>query len=160
MQLYKLVSNYLDVWNMVTEPDADLDMLEETLQSIEAAIEVKAENTAAIIKQLNITADMIAEEIKRLQERKRAFENRAERIKEYLLKQLELAGIEKVSTATFTVSIRKNPPSVDVYDVNKIPSGFQIVKYDIDKAAIKKALTSGHDVPGARLVQGKSLQIR
>lgn len=159
-KLYELTSDYNKIWDMVLDEDADLTAIEDTLQSIEAAIEIKAHNTAALVKQLDATADIIDAEIKRLQARKKAIENRSQSIKKYLALQLEVAGIDKVKTPAFTVQFQKNPPAVQIKDPSLVPPEYQIIKYDIDKKAISEDLKAGKQVPGCELTQGMSLRIR
>jgi hypothetical protein len=148
---------------MVTDDDADLETLENTLQSIEAVIEVKAHNSAALVKQLDASADMIDAEIKRLQQRKKAIENRVQSIKNYLHIQLEVAGIDKVKTPAFTVALQNNPPAVQINDPNIIPSNYITIipeQYVPDKKRIAEALKNGASVPGTELTVGRSLRIR
>lgn len=158
--LYQLTNDYETVWQMVLDEDADLETLQGTLEAIETSIEVKAHNTAALIKQLDGTAEIIDAEIKRLQARKKAFETKSDNIKAYLHSQLEIAGIDKLKTATFSFTIQNNPAAVNITNPALIPASFQIIKYDLNRAAIKDALKAGTEVPGAELTVGKSLRIR
>ena len=160
--LYKLTDAYNSVWNMVLDDDIDLDSIENTLQAIESAIEIKAENTAALVKQLEATAEMITAEIERLQKRKAAVKNKADRIKSYLKMQLELAGMDKVKTVAFSISLQNTKAAVDVVDQSQIPSEYIKTKIEqsIDKTAIYNAIKAGVAVPGAQLISGRSLLIR
>ena len=57
------------------------------------------------------------------------------------------------------MKVRKNPPSVVIDDVAKIPTEFQKQKIDvtIDKVALKKAIQGGEKVDGAHIEQGEKL---
>lgn len=161
--LYELTAAYQDVWRLVDDDDADLDALEDTLQAIEAAINVKARNIAIIIRQLSAQAAALDAEIKRLQARKQTAENRAKWLKNYLQTQMELAGNDKVKTDLYTIAIQKNPPAVVIRDDTAIPAEYRIVipeQHVPDKKRIAAALMAGQSVPGAELVQGRSLRIR
>lgn len=162
-KLYDLAANYQAVWDMVNDDDVDMDVLETTLQSIEGAIEVKAQNIAAVLVSLDGYTNTLTEQIKRLTARKHAFENRQASMKQYLQYQLEAAGIDKVKTAEFTIALQNNPPSVVIENQDNIPAPYLTIvpkQYIPDKTAIKKAIQAGADVPGCRLLQGKSLRIR
>jgi hypothetical protein len=67
--------------------------------------------------------------------------------------------MDRVSTDSGVMKIAKNPPKVVITEADKIPSEYQkqIIKIDIDKAAIKAAIKSGKTVEGARLEQGYRL---
>lgn len=61
----------------------DEEILRDTLDSINEAIEYKAENLAKIVKEVEGKAELIDSEIKRLQERKTSLLNNAKSIKHY-----------------------------------------------------------------------------
>jgi len=79
---------------------------------------------------------------------------------------MERAGFEKIECPLFKLSIRKNPPSVEILDQLSLPPEFMRTpepKPPVpapDKAAIKAALQAGKDVPGARLAQGTRLEVK
>lgn len=62
----------------------------------------------------------------------------------------------------FNLAIQKNPAAVDVFDEATIPDQFVeiVTTRKIDKTAIKKAIESGAEVPGALLTRGTRLAIR
>lgn len=159
MKLYELTENYAKLLEMAEEMDTDA--IVDTLEALQEAIEDKAENIAKLIRNLEADVKVIRDEEKRLAERRQVIENKVERLKSYLQEQLETAGIEKVKRPTITVSIRKNPPSVDVIDETLIPADFLIPQpAKVDKRAILERLKNGEHVPGAALKQTKGVQIR
>ena len=158
MNLYTLTQNYLQVLEMAENGG---DGFEDTLDSLNDAIEVKAENTATVIKQLEANADMIANEIKRLSERRTTLENNAKRLKIYLQDQLEYCGKEKIKGPRFTVSIQNNPQSVDVLDETKIPAAYFIEQAPkLDRKELLAQLKAGETIPGVAVKQTRSLRIR
>ncbi|BBW99046.1 siphovirus Gp157 family protein [Geobacillus subterraneus] len=159
MKLYELTENYAKLLEMAEEMDTDA--IVDTLEALQEAIEDKAENIGKLIRNLEADVKVIRDEEKRLAERRQVIENKIERLKSYLQEQLEIAGIEKVKRPTITVSIRKNPPSVDVIDETLIPADFLIPQpAKVDKRAILERLKNGEHVPGAALKQTKGVQIR
>jgi len=83
--------------------------------------------------------EAIKHEQDRLARRRGTLENRAERLKDYLLREMEVAGIDKVKRDLVTVSVRINPASVNIIDEEIIPSDFQRVipeRWEPDKKAI------------------------
>ena len=67
LTLYELTDAYKSIFDAVMDDDADLDMLEDTLQCVEAAMEVKADNMVRFVKSLEAEAAACDAEIKRLQ---------------------------------------------------------------------------------------------
>jgi hypothetical protein len=163
VKLYELTQAYNEVWNLVDNEDTDLQVIEDTLSSLEGAIEDKAANIALFVRGMESDTTVIDAEIKRLTERKRAITNRVNGLKTYLRAQMEAANLLKIKTPTHTISLQNNPPAVNIYDQERIPAAFLTIipeSFVPDKKRISEALKAGEQVPGAELTQGKSLRIR
>lgn len=163
MKLYELTSNYLQFFNQLENDDVDPETIRDTLDCIEGAIEEKAQSTARMIKTMESTSDAIEAEIKRLQQRKKVNDNKVSWLKKYIQHQLELVGMDKIKTPTFTISLQNNPPAVQIDDEKHIPASYLTVvpeQYVPDKERIAEALKNGEAVPGCQLVQGRRLSIR
>lgn len=159
MKLYELAQNYAQLLEMAEEMESDA--LVDTLESLQDAIEDKAENIAKFIRNLEADAKIIREEEQRLAERRRAIESKVDKLKMYLQEQLETAGLQKVKRPTITVAIQANPPSVDVIDETAIPIDFLIPQAPkVDKRSILERLKKGESVPGVTLKQTKGVRIR
>lgn len=157
MNLYELTQNYLQVLEIAENGDD----LADTLEALEDAIEVKAENTAKVIKQLEANAEMLANEAKRLSERKSAIENNVRNLKSYLQDQLDKCGKSKIKGEIFTVAIQNNPQSVDVLDESLIPSTYFIQQAPkLDRKELLTHLKAGEEIAGVTIKQTKSLRIR
>ena len=157
MNLYELTQNYLHVLEMAENGDD----LADTLESLEDAIEVKAENTAKVIKQLEANAEMLANESRRLSERKSAIENNVRNLKSYLQDQLDKCGKSKIKGEIFTVAIQNNPMSVEVLDEERIPKEFFIQQEPkLNRKELLQHLKAGEEISGVVMKQTKSLRIR
>lgn len=157
MNLYELSQNYLAVQDMDLEPET----LKDTLDSIEEAIEVKAENIAKWIRNLEADKKAFEEEEKRFKEKKQAADNRIKSLKLYLEDNMRLTGKTKFKAGFFSFAIQNNPPSVEVFDEALIPKQFLIEQpVKIDRAGIKELLKAGEEVPGAELKHSSGLRIR
>lgn len=132
--------------------------LTECLESIEEAFEDKGSNIVAVVNTLQADVDAISNEIKRLQDRKKAITNNQERLKEYLRYNMEVSGITKINHPLFNITLGKPSVVVEVIDTDLIPDEFVKIETKItpDKVAIKKALKEGKEVEGATLSEGKS----
>lgn len=122
--MYDLTADYMAVLDMATNPDIDPQAIADTLESITAEIEVKAENTAIILKELEAEAAKIKAEEQRLKDRRTSIENNAKTIKQRLFDAMKLTGKEKFKTTLFSFSIANNggkiPVIVDV-DCSALP---------------------------------------
>ena len=119
-QFIHLKDNYKQIYELIAEQE-DEQILKDTLDSINDALEDKADGYVAVIKSLETDNIAIDEEIKRLKQRKTSNENGIKRLKETLQQVMEETGKEKFKTALNSYSIANNPPSLDVTDESLIP---------------------------------------
>ena len=76
MNLYELAKSWNDLLSMMDEiPE---DALRDTLEGIEGEFDEKADNIACVIKQLTAESEAIQEEIKALESRRKAKNQKAE----------------------------------------------------------------------------------
>ena len=157
MNLYELSLSFQEVQNM----DLDPEVMQDTLDSIEDAIENKAENIAKLVRNLESDVSAYKEEEDRLKTKRQATENKVKWLKTYLEDNMKLTGKTKFKSGMFNFSIQKNPASVNITDEKIIPEEFLIQQPPkVDKTSIKEILKRGIEVPGAELKQTEGLRIR
>lgn len=157
MNLYELSLAFQEVQNMELDPE----VMKDTLDSIEDAIENKAENIAKLIRNLESDVSAYKEEEDRLKTKRQATENKVKWLKTYLEDNMKLTGKTKFKSGMFNFSIQKNPASVNITDEKIIPGEFLIPQPPkVDKTSLKEILKRGIEVPGAELKQTEGLRIR
>ena len=162
-KLYDLAADYAKVKDLLESEDIEPEVMQDTLEAIEGAMEAKAKNIAILVQGLGSDAEIIKTEERRLAQRRKTIENKQKWLKDYLKNQMEYAGIDKFKTPTHTISLQKNPPALNITDAESVPAPYMILipeRWEIDKDAVKQALKDGQEVPGAELTQGRSLRIR
>lgn len=119
--MYELTSDYMAVLDMANNPDIPPEVIADTLEGISGEIELKAENSAIIIKELEAEMLKLKTEEIRLSSRRKAIENNIEVIKQRLYNAMKLTGKEKFKTALFNFTIGKNPVKLVIDDESLIP---------------------------------------
>lgn len=155
--LYQLTTDFSDLM------ECDDDISNALADIVAGQIEHKAENVCKFLTVLETTAEQFRAEEKRISAARKALENKAERVKEYIKESMLNADIEKLSAGTFKLSVSLSPGSVSIDDIASVPARFLTVipeQYQPDKAAIKAAIKAGEDVPGAHIEAGYTLRIR
>lgn len=164
MTLYEITSDYMQLMQMMEDPEMNPQILADTMEGIEGELEVKAESYAKVMKNLEADVVGIKAEIDRLSERKKTIENNIKRMKESLQFSMETTGKTKFKTELFSFSVRNNAPKVvmDEEYIENVPERF--LKYkdpEINRTAIKEAIQGGENLEGlAHLEQSKSLTIK
>lgn len=162
--LYLLAADYRSAADKLADLDVDDQTVEDTLEGLSGELEVKATNTAMLARNLEASAAAIREAEAQMSARRKALENRAARIRDYLLANMMVAGIQKIECPLFRLTVRDNPPAVEVFEPGLIPQEFMRQPEPPppapDKSAIKDALKAGQDVPGCKLTKGVRLEIK
>ena len=152
MTLYEILEKIELGFDEETGEIYDDSQLEELALKRDEKIDV----IANIYKDRLGDAKKIDENIKALTARKKQCEREAEGAKRYLENMLQGA---KFKSPQNSISYRKSV-SVQINDVNVIPTEFWRVKAEVDKESISKALKAGKEVTGAELVEKNNMQIR
>ena len=163
-KIYELTGQFIDLQNMLDDADEDLtEAIRDTLGAISGEIGDAVEQSAKWMRNLEGESKAIDSEIARLSARKKSITNRITSIREAVKGCMTAAGMDKVKTALFTVSIAQGRESVVISDESLIPDDYVIVKTVIqpDKTEIAKAIKAGNEVPGCGLARGEtSLRIK
>lgn len=162
--LYKITDKFIGLMNRAEAGE----LTEEEYNQLgeELAIELQNKGTNIVGYALNEESliDSIDIQIKRLQEFKKLKQNNLDRFKEYVKDNMERLGITKMDTELGTLSIAKNPMSVEIVNEDEVPKDFkqEIVTEKIDKTAIKKRFKeTGEMIPGINIIDDKtSLRIK
>lgn len=163
--LYNLRMDYQILMEQLYDSEVSEDILLDTLDSIEGAIEDKADSYARILRQIDADIDNIKAEEVRMRSRRMALESRKEFLKGNLYSTMKAVGLKQIKTPLFTVNIQKNGGKralvLDV-PVEELPECFRKVEYKADTEALRQWLDGAEDnCPFCHLEeQGESLRIR
>lgn len=164
LSLYQIAHEYRILVEHLMDTQTDAQAIADTLEGEAYPLEVKAQNVAYAVKNLEATAAAIKAAEQEMAERRKAIEKRAESLKEYAKTCMEVAGISKIDCPHFALTIKKNPAAVDIFEPGLIPASLMKTPEPPpatpDKTAIKAAIQAGQDVPGAQLAQGTRLEIK
>lgn len=154
--LYELKEMYLNLMDL----DLEGEELGKALENIDDEIEVKAENYAGVIKNLEAEIDAYKKEIERMSKIKKSLESRASLLKSNLEQAMIDLDKKKFKTNLFSFNIQRNAPGIKILDEDKIPKEFVEYEKRIKKNDLKKAIKEGLETEAAVLVESESLRIR
>lgn len=164
LSLYQIAQDHRAMVSALMESTDDAVTIADTLEAESYPLELKTQNVAYAVKNLEATAVAIKAAEQEMATRRKAIENRAQHLKDYALTCMQIAGVTKIECPHFAISVRNNPPSVDVFEPGLIPAEYmrqpETPPPVPDKTLIKDAIKAGKEVPGATLAQGVSLQIK
>ena len=165
MNIFELTGLWRDALDALQDPDVSQAEALERLRAVNEDIDRKADGYGKLIRSLEAEADGLKNEASRLNARAKAFESRAASLRAMLMEAMKAQEKTKLRTTRFTFSISPTPPAVRVTDLDAaLNSGYlKEPKMDesiLDKAAIKRDLEAGMEIPGVELVKGEALRMR
>ena len=163
--LYTVADRYLQDLEKLSDLDLPEEVVRDTIEGLQGDMQEKCTNVAAFIRNTEALAEQIKQAEATMAARRKALENRADRIRQYLLENMQRTGISKIESPWFKIALSKNPPSVVVDDEDTLkfahPEFVKVVTTEsLDKTAIKEAIKAGQIVEGARLVQADRVTIK
>lgn len=161
LSLYQLAHDHRAMVERLMEANDDAQSIADTIEAESWPIEQKARSMGYAIKNLEATAAAIRQAEAEMAARRKAIENRVDRLREYTKTCMEIAGIQKIDCPHFALTVKTNPEAVEVYEEALIPAEFYRTPPPVlDKAALRVALKSGEALPGAALVKSTRLEIK
>ena len=160
LSLYEMSQEWENVFEMLLDPEIPEEAVFDTIEMIEADMDIKADGYAKIIKSMDGDAAQIDAEIKRLQERKTAVKNRQAALKQRLFDTMKATGRTNFKTALFSFDIQKNGGAKPVELQGEVPAAW-LKPGAPDTAKIREYLEAGNSLPFATLGErGENLRIR
>lgn len=156
--LYNLKEDYKRVLELQAE-GVDEEVIKDTLESIDDAIEDKADNYSYVIREKKGQNDTIDEEIKRLQALKRSNNNLIKLLQENLYEVMKDTGKTKFKTDLNSFWIQKSPPSIDIKYEDNIPEEFYVTERKLQRRDLINYVKN-NEIDGVELTQSEGVRIR
>lgn len=161
--LYSLSTEYEELMELALSTDSeDEQAFADTLEGLTAVINTKMDDYAVVMTHLQGKADLIGNEIQRLQAMKQTIENHEKRMKAALLHVMtEKLNQRKITTDFHVFSVCKNGGKQPLEITGEVPDNFKRVVYEIDTEKIRTALENGEQLDFAHLEErGEHLRIK
>lgn len=162
--LYELTEEFGQLLEMLEDPEIEEQVILDTLEGVEGELEIKAENYAKIIKELEGQAEILKSEADRITNKKKVIDKNIKRLKDHLQNAMITTGKKKFKTDLFSFNIQKNggkaPVILDIEDTSELPDELVRIKEEADIEAIRKLLDAGDCKYAHYGERGESLRIK
>ncbi len=159
--LYQITNAFPQL--MANEEISDEDKIK-IKEELTLLLQQKSQNTIGYVKNIELTIEAMKTEEKRISEQRKALENRMVKYKEYVKECMEQNGFTKIETPLGTISIARNPISVEIVNEDAIPSEYiqEIVTKKPNKKAIADNFRETGEIPdGVNIITNNySLRIK
>jgi hypothetical protein len=154
-----ITQRYNAVMALADDDSVPQEDVNNALLTLEDELQEKGENCIKYLDSVQDKIDAAKANKKKLDAYIKTLENRKKRVEKACIYALDTLQVKSIMTGWGEMKVKKNPPSVVIDDLSKVPTKFQHQKIEVtlDKIAIKNAIKAGEEVPGAHLEQGTSL---
>lgn len=143
MTLYELTDEFLQLQQILEDGEADEQIYQDTLESLEYDLEEKANNYAKIIRNFESQIETLKAEERRLKDRRQVCEKAIKRLKDNLQAAMVQTGKRKIKTDLFSFTVAKNggalPVIVDV-ETEDLPDECVVITEKPDLKALAALL--------------------
>jgi len=156
--LYEITGEYLALLDMAEDEDSQLFL--DTMEGINAEVEVKAENYAIVMKEMEASISKYDEEIKRLTDRRNTLTNHIKQMKANILLAMTTMDKNEIKTDHFKLKICNNGGKQPMKITGDVPNNYQKIVLEPDTEKIRQDLEEGKELGFAVLEErGKHLRI-
>jgi len=167
LKLYEISGQYRQLAEKLADMDLDAQTVADTIEAsgLTDALQEKAQGVELVARAAEMHCPAIDAEIARLQALKAQRQKVAQGLRDYLQRNMEEAGIERIECPLFKLTLKKNPPAVEVLDEAAIPAHLWVTPEPkppeprLDRKGIAASIKAGIEVPGCRLVQNVRLVV-
>ncbi len=159
MKLYELSEDYRKLLTELDNEESQQDNIAAILSEVKEQFNDKVENIGKMVLSLKADAETLKLEEQRLSKRRHTIEAKSEWLETYLKNELTNTGVDNVKGTLVTVSLRKNPASVNILNAEAIPKNYRTVipeSWQPDKKAILTQFkNTGEIVDGCEIINDK-----
>lgn len=159
--LYDLTGEYLELLEVLEDPDVDEESVKKALKGLEGTIISKFDGYMKVYRTLEHKVAALKAESNRLDKKRKTANNSMTRMKELLMQSMIATKRDKVETDLFKAIITDGKGSVVIDDEDEIPDEFLIEQEPkVDKKALMDFLGKhpNQEFEYAHIEPGKQLR--
>lgn len=159
--LFEITSDMQTLYDMLTDPDADVQAVRDTLDGMMGELEVKASGYIAVLEQMDMEQKKAEEMYKFFKEKADARKNGIKRMKDAIKWAMINLNLDKIEAGNYTIKLQANGGKLPLQIIGEVPDNFKRIIYEDDTELIRKHLENGETLGFAYLEErGKHVVIK
>lgn len=159
--LFEITSDMQTLYDMLTDPDADVQAVRDTLDGMMGELEVKASGYIAVLEQMDMEQKKSEEMYKFFKEKADARKNGIKRMKDAIKWAMINLNLDKIEAGNYTIKLQANGGKLPLQIIGEVPDNFKRIIYEDDTELIRKHLENGETLGFAYLEErGKHVVIK
>lgn len=162
-ELFDVVGQYKEVYDMLTDPEVDEEVVNDTLEGLMGEIEIHAAGLVPVLERIDMEIDTCKKHKDEWANAEKVRKNRKARLTDLIKNTMVLIDKTEIQAGDVTFKLQnaggKLPLIVD--ENATVPERFTKITIENDNELIRKALESGEELDFARFGQrSKTLKIK
>ena len=149
--LFELTNEFSELYAMLTDSEADLQCVNDTLDAVKGEIEVKASGYVAVLQQMEMEQQKAEELAKAFKAKADIRKNSIKRLKDAMKWAMLEMKTDKIDAGDFTIKLQKNGGKQPLQIIGEVPDNFKRIIYEDDTELIRKHLEDGEKLDFAYL---------
>ena len=149
--LFELTNEFSELYSMLTDPEADLQCVNDTLEAVKGEIEIKASGYVAVLQQMEMEQQKAEELAKAFKAKADIRKNSIKRLKDAMKWAMLEMKTDKIDAGDFTIKLQKNGGKQPLQIIGEVPDNFKRIIYEDDTELIRKHLEDGETLDFAYL---------
>lgn len=155
MKLYEITEEMREIFKLIEDGEITSEDAKDTLKAATIGFDQKVQSCLLYRAEQIAESEAISVEIKRLTDRKKSCDNRAEQMKNYVRQSMVAVGKKEAGGDLASAKMGKPAVIVRVVNDDDLPDIWKAITKKPRLNDIKKALMSGEDINGATLVESE-----
>lgn len=162
--LFGLAGEYRDLYEMLLDADeSEKEVIEDTLEAVEGAIEVKGAGYISVLNQLDMEIEACKKQKAEWDTRLKVRENAQKRLKQHLIAGMQLIGKDEIKAGDMVIKVKNAGGQLPiVFDTDKtVPEKYTKITIETDNKLVRAALEAGEKLDFAHFGErAKVLKIK
>lgn len=162
-ELFNLVGQYNQVYEMLTDPDVDIQTVQDTLEAILGEIEANAAQIVPILERLDMEIDACKKHEAEWNKRRKVRENNYKWLKAQIIGAMDAIGQKTIQAGDVTFNIQNvgGKQAIEYVDGVTVPEKYTKLTIETDNDLVRKALDAGEELNFAHFApRGRTLRIK
>lgn len=162
-ELFSLVGQYQQVYDMITDPDVDEQIVKDTLEGLMGEIEGNAAQLVPILNRLDMEIDTCKKHAAEWTARKKVRENAHARLKGMIMAAMDALGITELQAGDVKFKVQNvgGQLAIEYVDGVTVPEKYTKLTIETDNALVRAALDKGEELDFAHFApRGRTLRIK
>ncbi len=159
--LIQIAQDNAALWQLLDEANGEVDsILESFQQEISTNLSGKVDKYKHVIDNFDTQAEIARNKSKMFAAAAQSLEKLSDGVKQRIKDAMQIMGKDEITGQDFRFKLSNTAGSLKLNE-ELIPDSYMIVETITrpDKERIKKEVQAGKEIPGAEIVQGKSLRV-